>query len=89
MQDLSGDSVFFKDNTGRIYLTYATFGRGGEEFLGTYRFSRCHAQGSKRENGPITAWATGCDHATPMVKAGLFEPNGRYHQPQCSCSVHK
>src|ERR1700682_491408 len=37
LEDLSGDSVFFKDDVGQIFLTYSTFGRGGEEFLGTYR----------------------------------------------------
>src|SRR5882724_1527841 len=37
LEDLSGDSVFFRDRSGQIYLTYATFGRGGEEFLGAYR----------------------------------------------------
>jgi predicted dithiol-disulfide oxidoreductase (DUF899 family) len=33
LQDLSGDSVFFKDNAGQIFHTYSTFGRGGEEFF--------------------------------------------------------
>jgi Bacterial protein of unknown function (DUF899) len=31
MQDLSGDSIFFKDEAGQIFHTYSTFGRGGEE----------------------------------------------------------
>src|ERR1700737_3952529 len=35
--DLSGRSVFFKDEDGQIYLTYASFGRGGEDFLTAYR----------------------------------------------------
>jgi predicted dithiol-disulfide oxidoreductase (DUF899 family) len=33
LEDLSGDSVFFKDDSDRIFHTYSTFGRGGEEFL--------------------------------------------------------
>jgi predicted dithiol-disulfide oxidoreductase (DUF899 family) len=37
LEDRSGDSVFFKDEAGQIFHTYSTFGRGGEESLGTYR----------------------------------------------------
>src|SRR5260370_23661169 len=51
LQDLSGDSVFFKDSSGQIYLTYATFGRGGEEFLGAYSILEGMPKGRK-ENGP-------------------------------------
>src|SRR5262245_42640537 len=35
--DLSGDSVFYKDEAGQVFHTYSTYGRGGEEFLGIYR----------------------------------------------------
>jgi predicted dithiol-disulfide oxidoreductase (DUF899 family) len=38
LEDRSGDSVFFKDDTGQIFHTYSTFGRGGEEFPGIYRY---------------------------------------------------
>ena len=38
MEDYSGDSVFYKDEDGRIFPTYSTFGRGGEQFLGAYGF---------------------------------------------------
>src|SRR5262245_44652497 len=34
IEDLSGNSVFYKDESGQIFHTYSTFGRGGEEFLG-------------------------------------------------------
>lgn len=36
VQDLSGYSVFYKDEAGNIYLTYASFGRGQENVLTTY-----------------------------------------------------
>src|SRR2546425_10436498 len=36
LEDLSGDSVFYKNAAGQIFHTYSTFGRGGEEFLGVY-----------------------------------------------------
>jgi predicted dithiol-disulfide oxidoreductase (DUF899 family) len=88
MADLSGDSVFFKDNAGRIYLTYATFGRGGEEFLGTYRFLDVMPNG-RNENGPYHSLGDWVRPRNAYGQGGFVEPNGRYHQPQCSCSVHK
>jgi predicted dithiol-disulfide oxidoreductase (DUF899 family) len=51
LEDLSGDSVFFKDDGGQIFHTYSTFGRGGEEFLGIYRFLDVMPKG-RDENGP-------------------------------------
>ena len=38
MEDLSGDSVFFKDDAGQVFHTYSTFGRGGEQFVGPIVF---------------------------------------------------
>ena len=35
LADRSGDSVFVKDDAGQIFHTYSTYGRGGEEFLGS------------------------------------------------------
>src|SRR5207237_10461742 len=36
LEDLSGDSVFVRDQTGQLFHTYSTFGRGGAEFLELY-----------------------------------------------------
>lgn len=36
IEDLSGFSVFYKDDAGDIYLTYASFGRGQENIMTTY-----------------------------------------------------
>jgi predicted dithiol-disulfide oxidoreductase (DUF899 family) len=49
--DYSGDSVFYKDAEGRIFHTYSTFGRGGEQFLGIYGFLDVMPKG-RNENGP-------------------------------------
>jgi hypothetical protein len=51
MEDLSGDSVFFKDDTDQIFHTYSTFGRGREQFLGAYSFLDVTPKG-RNENGP-------------------------------------
>lgn len=74
MADYSGDSVFLKDEEGRIFHTYSTFGRGGEQFLGAYGFLDVMPKG-RDENGPhhsLGDWvrlrdayghAGGCCHA--------------------------
>ena len=36
LEDLSGDSVFVRDDAGQIFHT--TYSRGGEEFLGVYQY---------------------------------------------------
>jgi predicted dithiol-disulfide oxidoreductase (DUF899 family) len=37
IDELSGRSVFYKDASGGMFHTYSSFGRGGEDVLGTYR----------------------------------------------------
>src|SRR5438874_12415029 len=56
LEDLSGDSVFFRDRSGQIFHTYSTFGRGGEEFLGIYRILDVMPKG-RDENGPYRSLA--------------------------------
>jgi predicted dithiol-disulfide oxidoreductase (DUF899 family) len=58
-QDLSGNSIFFKDAQGQIFHTYSTFGRGGEQFLGVYGFFDLLPKG-REEYGPthsLPDWA--------------------------------
>jgi predicted dithiol-disulfide oxidoreductase (DUF899 family) len=88
IEDLSGDSVFYKDDDGHIYHTYSTFGRGGEEFLGIYRFLDATPKG-REEDGPyhsLTDWAR---PRNMYGKGGTVEPTGRYHQPGCACATHQ
>lgn len=88
IEDLSGDSVFYKDETGQIFHTYSTFGRGGEEFLGIYRFLDATPKG-RDENGPyhsLTDWAR---PRNMYGHGGEVEPNGRYHSPACACTAHR
>jgi predicted dithiol-disulfide oxidoreductase (DUF899 family) len=88
LEDLSGDSVFFKDDKGQIFHTYSTYGRGGEEFLGIYRILDVTPKG-RNEKGPYRSLA---DWARPMNmygEGGMVEGNGRYHAPGCACAAHK
>lgn len=56
--DGSGNNVFYKDEAGNIFHTYASYGRGGEDFLGIYRILDLMPKG-RNENGPnhnLTDW---------------------------------
>ncbi len=88
LEDLSGDSVFVKDGSGQIYLTYATFGRGGEEFLTAYRILDVMPKG-RDENGPYHSLGDWVRPRDRYGKGGMVEPNGRFHAAGCTCTVHK
>jgi predicted dithiol-disulfide oxidoreductase (DUF899 family) len=87
LEDLSGDSVFFKDDDGQIFHTYSTFGRGGEEFLGIYRYLDVTPKG-RDERGPYRSLADWVRPKNMYDEGGIVEANGRYHQPSCACSAH-
>ncbi len=58
--ELFGISVFSKHETGDIYHTYSTFGRGGDMLLGTYHWIDLTPKG-RNEMGPrhnLTDWVT-------------------------------
>jgi predicted dithiol-disulfide oxidoreductase (DUF899 family) len=87
MEDLSGDSVFYKNGKGEIFHTYSVFGRGAEMFLGIYAFFDVMPKG-RNEQGPyhsLTDWAR--PHNL-YGKGGTVEANGRYHASGCACSAH-
>jgi len=87
IQDLSGDSIFYQDEAGRIFHTYSTYGRGGEQFLGIYRYLDLTPKG-RNESGPyhsLTDWAR--PH-NMYGRGGTVEGNGRYHAASCACGAH-
>jgi predicted dithiol-disulfide oxidoreductase (DUF899 family) len=88
LEDLSGDSVFFKDQSGQIFHTYSTFGRGGEEFLGIYRILDATPKG-RAENGPYHSLADWARPRNMYGEGGTVEPSGRYHRPACACTSHQ
>ena len=55
MEDLHGSSVFFKDETGAIFHTYSTYGRGDERGLGTYMFLDVIPKG-RNETAGLMDW---------------------------------
>ena len=88
LQDLSGDSVFFKDDSGQVFHTYSTFGRGGEEFLGIYRILDVMPKG-RDENGPYHSLADWARPRNMYGEGGIVEGNGRFHRPECACGTHR
>jgi predicted dithiol-disulfide oxidoreductase (DUF899 family) len=85
LEDGSGDSVFFKDDAGQIFHTYSTYGRGGEEFLGAYRYLDVMPKG-RNETGPTHSLGDWVRPRTMYGRGGEVEANGRYHAPGCACA---
>jgi predicted dithiol-disulfide oxidoreductase (DUF899 family) len=87
LEDLSGNSVFHKSPNGEIFLTYSSFGRGGEEFLGIYRMLDAMPKG-RDENGPYHSLGDWVRLNNTYGEGGMVERNGRYHKAGCACSAH-
>ena len=68
--ELSGVSVFAKDDAGRVFHTYSSFGRGFEEVLSTYAMLDITPKG--REEGPGEGLSTWVKH------------HDRYDQPDAA-----
>ena len=88
VEDLSGDSVFFKDDAGQIFHTYSVFARGGEALLGIYAILDMMPKG-RNEHGPYHSLADWARPRNMYSKGGMVEGNGRYHATACACSAHK
>jgi predicted dithiol-disulfide oxidoreductase (DUF899 family) len=84
MEDLHGNSVFYRDDQGQIFHTYSAYGRGAESLLTTYVVLDMTPNG-RNEKGDLTDWVR---PSTMYGKGGMVEPNGRYHAPTCGCSAH-
>jgi predicted dithiol-disulfide oxidoreductase (DUF899 family) len=57
IDEMSGRSVFYKDESGHIFHTYSSFARGGEMFLGSYAFLDITPKGrGETINGNLTDW---------------------------------
>jgi predicted dithiol-disulfide oxidoreductase (DUF899 family) len=88
MQDLSGRSIFYRNDAGKIFHTYSAYGRGGEEVLGIYGILDAMPKG-RNETGPYHSLADWARPRNMYGKGGMVEGNGRYHASACGCGVHK
>lgn len=85
LPDLSGRSIFYKNEADEIFHTYSAYARGGEEVLGIYGILDSMPKG-RNESGPyhsLTDWAR---PRNMYGKGGRVEPNGRYDSSTCGCS---
>jgi len=88
MEDLSGHSVFHRDDNGEIFLTYAVFARGAEELLSTYMFLDMTPKG-RNETGPhgnLTDWVRPHDR---YDEGGTVNLLGQYQAPDGDCCAGK
>ena len=57
IDELSGRSVFYRDEAGDIFHTYSSYARGGELFLGSYAVLDITPNGRDETiNGNLTDW---------------------------------
>ncbi|MBE1160521.1 DUF899 domain-containing protein [Dyella acidiphila] len=85
MEDLSGDSVFYKDEHGDIFHTYSSFGRGGERYLGIYGFLDVMPKG-RAEDGPYHALGDWARLHDSYGSGDTVEQSGRQRSGDCTCT---
>jgi predicted dithiol-disulfide oxidoreductase (DUF899 family) len=86
---MSGISVFYRDESGDVFHTYSTYGRGDEKLVTTYMYLDLTPKG-RAENGPnhnLTDWVR---HHDRYGAAGFVATTGRYVAPAeagsaCGC----
>jgi predicted dithiol-disulfide oxidoreductase (DUF899 family) len=79
-EEMSGVSVFWKDEAGTVYHTYSTFGRGDEGVLGTYFFLDITPVG-RNENGPGHNLSDWVRHHDRYSAGGPVDATGLYVAP--------
>lgn len=89
-EELSGNSVFYKDASGNVFHTYSTDGRGDELLVGAYMYLDLTPKG-RNETGPrrnLTDWVR---HHDRYDAGGTVNHQGRYiaaaqtTDSQCAC----
>lgn len=79
-EDLSGVSVFCKDDAGDVFHTYSCFARGEEGILGTYFYLDLTPKG-RNETGPRFNLGDWVRHHDKYGQGGFVDPHGRYVAP--------
>jgi len=76
-EEMSGLSVFYKDEEENIYHTYSTYGRGDEKILGTYMLLDLTPKG-RNETGPYFSLGDWVRHHDKYEAGGYANATGRY-----------
>jgi predicted dithiol-disulfide oxidoreductase (DUF899 family) len=77
VEEHSGRSVFYKDAKGDVFHTYSSYGRGGEDVLGTYRLLDLVPKG-RNETGPNRNLSDWIRHHDRYGDRGFVAPTGRW-----------
>ena len=77
IDELSGRSVFYKDENGDVFHTYSSYGRGGEDVLGTYRLLDLVPKG-RDETGPNHNLSDWVRHHDRYGDRGFVAATGRW-----------
>jgi predicted dithiol-disulfide oxidoreductase (DUF899 family) len=90
IEELSGLSVFYRDDAGQIFHTYSSYSRGSEEVLGTYMFLDLTPQG-RNEHGPNFSMIDWLRHHDRYGVDGHVDPTGGFHprESQDACCAEK
>ena len=80
IEDLSGNNVFYRDESGDIFHTYSNYARGGEDFLGIYRILEVTPKG-RNEPARTTRSPTGCGRTTCTARAAKSRPPAATPRP--------
>jgi predicted dithiol-disulfide oxidoreductase (DUF899 family) len=83
------DSVFYKDEAGRIFHTWSTSGRGAEAFMGIYRYIDVTPKGRFQEDGPVHTLTDWVLLRTEYGKGGYVDQTSRYRASACACSTEQ
>jgi predicted dithiol-disulfide oxidoreductase (DUF899 family) len=76
IDELSGNSVFYRNEAGEIFHTYSSYGRGNEEVLGTYIYLDMTPKGrNETGRGDLTDWVR---HHDGYGAGGSVAATGRY-----------
>jgi predicted dithiol-disulfide oxidoreductase (DUF899 family) len=77
VEELSGRSVFYKDVNDDVFHAYSSFGRGGEDLLGTYRLLDLVPKG-RDETGPNRNLSDWVRHHDRYGDRGFVAATGRW-----------
>jgi predicted dithiol-disulfide oxidoreductase (DUF899 family) len=81
-EELSGLSVFYKDEDGNIFHTYSCYARGDEKIVSAYMLLDLTPKGrNERVNGNLTDWVR---HHDRYGAGGFVDSAGRYQAPKAA-----
>lgn len=86
-EELSGLSVFYKDESGNIFHTYSCFARGDEKIVSAYMLLDLTPKGRNETiNGNLTDWVR---HHDKYGAAGEVDHTGRFREAKSGTCCHE